>query len=116
MVYANAQLYWLRLNQVITMTWRDNLAILLRFLSYIIALQCNKPILHCTLYVNNSCPENMETAALGWQTNVYANAAAILEIGCHGNQNANLQWPNIQITSKYIKLFVCAKCGACITK
>ena len=26
--------------------------------------------------------------------------------GHHGNQDANLQWPNIQISSKYIKLCV----------
>ena len=31
---------------------------------------------------------------------------AILENGRYGNQDANLQWPNIQISSKYIKLCV----------
>ena len=29
-----------------------------------------------------------------------------MENGCHGNQNANLQWPNIQISSEYIKMYV----------
>ena len=32
--------------------------------------------------------------------------AAILENGRHGNQDANSQWPNIQISSKYMKLCV----------
>jgi len=31
---------------------------------------------------------------------------AILENGRHGNQDANLQWPNTQISSAYIKLCV----------
>ena len=29
-----------------------------------------------------------------------------MENGCHGNHNANLQWPNIQISSEYIKMYV----------
>ena len=32
--------------------------------------------------------------------------AAIFENGRHGNQDANSQWPNIQISSKYMKLCV----------
>ena len=32
--------------------------------------------------------------------------AAILENGRHGNQDANSQWPNIQSSSKYMKLCV----------
>ena len=29
-----------------------------------------------------------------------------MENGCHGHQDASLQWPNIQISSKYIHLCV----------
>ena len=44
------------------------------FAAFVIALHCNKQILHCNLYVNNiCCPENMETAAWGGKK-FYANS------------------------------------------
>ena len=33
-------------------------------------------------------------------------AGCHFENGCNGNHDANLQWPNIQISSKYINLCV----------
>ena len=45
-------------------TWRDNLAILLHFLLFIIVLHCNTLNLQCTFYANNiCCPENIDTVA-----------------------------------------------------
>jgi len=54
MVYVNTKLYLLRLrfNQVITITWRDNLAILLHFLFLdVIALHCKQNIFWAVPYI-----------------------------------------------------------------
>ena len=109
---------WLRFNQVITITRRDNLAIVLHFLSFIIALHGTKLILHYTLYVNNiCCPENMEATASGWQQMFYANgrwqpfwkmATIVIRMPiCNG-----------PISNSFLNIlsYVCTKFGTCITK
>ena len=76
---------------------RNNHISNLHFHTFIIALHYSKTYfsLQHVLYVNNICSaENMETAAWGWPN------------GFHGHRNANLQRPNIQISSQYIKLFM----------
>ena len=56
----------------------------------------------------NLCFNNKRTDLFDVVTKIWENrfTAAILENGRHGNQDANSQWPNIQISSKYMKLCV----------
>lgn len=50
---------------------------------------------HFNLYVNYMCrAENMITVSWGQSVTT-------------GYKNANLQWANIQISSRYIKLYMC---------
>ena len=47
------------------------------------------------MYVNNIC--GTENVAAWWCS---------MPVTADGHQDANLQWPNIQISSKYIKLYM----------
>ena len=56
----------------------------------------------------HQCFNTKRTFLFDVVTKIWENrfTAAILENGRHGNQDANSQWPNIQISSKYMKLCV----------